>query len=216
MSFFKRNSLSAKKPSDLQAATKERERSVETKESAAEHGKCMLSRRNFLMYSGSAAATASVISINLFPGTAQAQTLPARVVTYPRKLVAKLSQLQANVPVDFNYPDDGRNASCMVVKMGVQAGGGVGPQRDVVGYSYMCTHQGGPLNGSYLATDEHRTLGQCPFHLSLFDLRRHGIIVSGQAYESLPQVLLEIDGDDIYAVGILGLLFGRNENLAQG
>lgn len=186
------------------------------RESAVEHGKCMLSRRNFLMYTGTAAASATVISINLFPGTAQAQTLPARVVTYPRKLVARLSELKVNVPVDFNYPDDGRNTGCMVVKMGVQAGGGVGPQRDIVSYSYMCTHQGGPLNGSYLATGEHRTLGQCPFHLSLFDLRRHGIIVSGQAYESLPQVLLEIDGDEIYAVGILGLLFGRNHNLAHG
>ncbi|MEH6651783.1 MAG: arsenate reductase (azurin) small subunit [Motiliproteus sp.] len=185
-------------------------------ETAADHGKCMVSRRNFLMYSGSAAASASVISINLFPGTAQAQTLPARVVSYPRKLIAKLSEMQDNVPVDFNYPDDGKNTACLAVKMGVQGGGGVGPQRDVVSYSYMCTHQGGPLNGTYQVTDEHRTLGQCPFHLSLFDLRRHGIIVSGQAYESLPQVLLEVDGDDVYAVGILGLLFGRNENLAHG
>ncbi|MFT6915929.1 MAG: arsenite oxidase small subunit [Motiliproteus sp.] len=207
MSFFKSNTRTDKAKDD---------KAQDDKESASEHGKCMLSRRNFLMYSGSTAAAASVISINLFPGTAQAQTLPARVTAYPRKLVAKFSELQENVPVNYNYPDDGMNTSCMVVKMGVQGGGGVGPQRDVVGYSYMCTHQGGPLNGSYLATDEHRTLGQCPFHLSLFDLRRHGIIVSGQAYESLPQVLLEVDGDDIYAVGILGLLFGRNENLAQG
>lgn len=186
------------------------------KESAIDHGKCMVSRRNFLMYSGTAAASASVISINLFPGTAQAQTLPARVVSYPRKLVAKVSNMQDNVPVDFNYPDDGRGTSCMIVKMGVQGGGGVGQQRDIVGFSYMCTHQGGPLNNTYQVTGEHRTLGQCPFHLSLFDLRRHGIIVSGQAYESLPQVLLEVEGDNIYAVGILGLLFGRNDNMAHG
>ncbi|MEH6822796.1 MAG: arsenate reductase (azurin) small subunit [Motiliproteus sp.] len=210
MSLFKRTKT------DHKNTHKDEEHAAAGKQSAAKQGNCMLSRRNFLMYSGSAAATASVISINLFPGTAQAQALPARVVTYPRKRIAQLSDLKDNVPVDFNYPDDGKNTSCMVVKMGVQGGGGVGPHRDIVGFSYMCTHQGGPLNGSYLATNEHRTLGQCPFHLSLFDLRRHGIIVSGQAYESLPQVLLEIDGDDIYAVGILGLLFGRNENLAHG
>jgi arsenite oxidase small subunit len=47
----------------------------------------------------------------------------------------------------------------------------------------------------------------------VYDLRRHGIIVSGQAYQSLPQVLLEMNGDDIYAVGMMGLLYGRNENL---
>ena len=111
---------------------------------------------------------------------------------------------------------EGRNTQSMLVKTGVQCGGGIGPQQDVVGFSYMCTHQGGPLNGTYKATGPHRTLGQCPFHLSLFDVRRHGIIVSGQAYESLPQVLLELEGDEIYAVGIMGLLFGRTDNLTAG
>ncbi|MCG8426513.1 MAG: arsenate reductase (azurin) small subunit [Chromatiales bacterium] len=183
-------------------------------ETAAEHGKCMLNRRQFLMYSGSAAAAASTISISLFPGQAQAK---ARVVGYPRKFVAKLSQLQENKPLDFSYPDDGPNSQCFVVKMdGAKAGGGIGPQRDVVGFSYLCTHQGGFLNGKYQAVGEHRVLGQCPLHLSTYDLTRHGIIVSGQAYQSIPQVLLELDGDDIYAVGMMGLLFGRNDNLMEG
>jgi len=180
-------------------------------ETAAEHGKCMLNRRQFLMYSGTAAATASTISINLFPGEAQAK---ARVVGYPRKLVAKLSQLKENQPVDFNYPDNGPNSQSFIVKMdGAKAGGGVGAQRDVVAFSYLCTHQGGFLNGKYQAVGEHRVLGQCPLHLSTYDLTRHGIIVSGQAYQSIPQVLLEVDGDDVYAVGMMGLIFGRNENL---
>jgi arsenite oxidase small subunit len=104
----------------------------------------------------------------------------------------------------------------MLVKADIECGGGVGKQKDVVAFSYMCTHQGGPLMGSYKVTGEHRTVGQCPLHLSTFDIRRHGIIVSGQAYESLPQVLLEVDGDDIYAVGIMGLLFGRTNNLMLG
>ncbi|MBT3012221.1 MAG: arsenate reductase (azurin) small subunit [Candidatus Thiodiazotropha sp. (ex Lucina aurantia)] len=183
-------------------------------ETAAEHGKCMLNRRQFLMYSGSAAAAASTISISLFPGQAQAK---ARVVGYPRKLVAKLSQLKDNQPLDFNYPDDGPNTSCFVVKMdGAKAGGGIGPKRDVVGFSYLCTHQGGYLTGKYHAVGEHRVLGQCPLHLSTYDLTRHGIIVSGQAYQSIPQVLLELDGDDIYAVGMMGLIFGRNDNLMEG
>ncbi|MCU7918839.1 MAG: arsenate reductase (azurin) small subunit [Candidatus Thiodiazotropha sp. (ex Dulcina madagascariensis)] len=183
-------------------------------ETAAEHGKCMLNRRQFLMYSGSAAAAASTISISLFPGQAQAK---ARVVGYPRKLVAKLSQLKDNQPLDFNYPDDGPNSNCFVVKMdGAKAGGGIGSQRDIVGFSYLCTHQGGYLTGKYQAVGEHRVLGQCPLHLSTYDLTRHGIIVSGQAYQSIPQVLLELDGDDVYAVGMMGLIFGRNENLMEG
>jgi len=37
----------------------------------------------------------------------------------------------------------------------------------------------------------------------------------GQATENLPQVLLDIDGDDIIAVGTLGLAFGFRDNLAD-
>ncbi|MEN8179671.1 MAG: arsenate reductase (azurin) small subunit [Pseudomonadota bacterium] len=182
-------------------------------ETAAEHGKCMMNRRQFLMYSGSTAAAASTISISLFPGQANAK---ARVVGYPRKRIASLSQLKDNKPVDFNYPDEGQNSQCFIVKMdGAKAGGGVGSQHDVVAYSYLCTHQGGFMNGKYQAVGEHRVLGQCPLHLSTYDLTRHGIIVSGQAYQSIPQVLLEVDGDDVYAVGMMGLIFGRNENLME-
>ncbi len=182
--------------------------------SAKAHGKCMLTRRQFLLYSGATVATASTISLSLFPGTAEAKQMKARVVGYPRKFLAKLSELKPHQPLDFNYPDDGANTQAMVVKLdNVKAGGGIGPQRDVVAFSYLCTHQGGPLQGSYKHVEDQRVMGMCPLHLSTFDLRRHGIIVSGQAYESLPQVLLELDGDDIYAVGLLGLLFGRNENL---
>ncbi len=185
------------------------------KESAQAHGKCMLNRRKFLMYSGSTAAAASTISITLFAGTAQAETRQARVQGYPRKKIANLSQLKDHQPVSFNYPDEGKNTQAMIVKMGgVQAGGGVGSQRDVVAFSYMCTHQGGPLHNTYKHVGDQRVMGQCPLHLSTYDLRRHGIIVSGQAYQSLPQVLLEVEGDDVYAVGIMGLLFGRQDNLS--
>ena len=178
------------------------------KEESAAHGKCMMTRRGFLMSSGAATAV-STVGISLFPGTASA----AHVAGYPRKKIGKLSQLKENKPFDFNYPDDVRSNQCFIVRMGVQAGGGVGKKKDVVAYSYLCTHQGGPLQGSYKVVGDQRVMGQCPFHLSTFDMRRHGIIVSGQAYESLPQVLLEVDGDDVYAVGMLGLVFGRTTNL---
>jgi arsenite oxidase small subunit len=190
--------------------------STKKDQTASEHGKCMMSRRKFLLYSGAGAAAASTISITLFPGTARATQAKARIVGYPRKKIASLSSLDDHKPVDFNYPDEGPNSECMIVKLGdVKAGGGIGEQRDVVAFSYLCTHQGGPMQGQYKVKDEHRVLGQCPLHLSTYDLRRHGIIVSGQAYQSLPQVLLEVDGDDIYAVGMMGLLYGRNKNLME-
>lgn len=187
---------------------------IDRKESAKAHGKCMLNRRQFLMYSGGTAAAASTISITLFAGTAKAQHHKARVQGYPRKKIANLSDLKDHQPINFNYPDEGKNSQAMVVKMGgAQAGGGVGKQRDIVAFSYLCTHQGGPLQNTYKYVGDQRVMGQCPLHLSTYDLRRHGIIVSGQAYQSLPQVLLEVEGDEVYAVGIMGLIFGRQDNL---
>ncbi len=177
------------------------------------HDSCMMNRREFMLFGSSAIVSASTISLTLLPGTSFAKEQKAQVVGYPRIKIAKLSELQENKPIDFQYPDKKQGSQCTLVKMGVEAGGGIGDMKDVVAFSTLCTHQGGPLMGTYQATDEHRTLGPCPLHLSLYDLRRHGIIVSGQAYQSIPQVLLEVDGDDVYAVGMMGLIFGRNKNL---
>ncbi|MCK5424482.1 MAG: arsenate reductase (azurin) small subunit [Emcibacter sp.] len=179
-------------------------------------GKCLVNRRKFLLYSGATIGAAKVVSLTMFPGTAEAATMKARIVGYPRMKIASLKDLKKNDPIEFNYPDDGMNTTCVLIRTDIECGGGIGTKKDIVAFSAGCTHQGGPLQDAYKVTGEHRTLGQCPFHLSLFDVRRHGIIVSGQAYESLPQILLEIEGDDVYAVGMLGLLFGRNENMAKG
>jgi len=83
--------------------------------------------------------------------------------------------------------------------------------KDIVAFNQYCTHQGGSLDGTYKAAT--KSLGACPLHLSTFDLTRHGIVISGQAYQSVPQVLLEVEGDNIYAVGMMGLIYGRNNNL---
>lgn len=169
--------------------------------------KCLVSRRNFLITSG----VTSTIMITMNAGTAEAEEVPAQITEFPRKLIAKMSDLKLDVPLDFTYPDEGEHADSMIVKMGVKAGGGIGEGQDVVAYNYACTHQGGSLYDSY--KPDTKSLGACPLHLSTYDLTRHGILISGQAYQSLPQVLLELDGDDIYATGIFGLIFGRKENL---
>ena len=172
--------------------------------------KCLVSRRNFLIGTG---ATTATVMVTLNPGTADARQVPAQIATYPRKLIGKVSQLKTDEPLDFNYPDDGDHTDSMVVKLGVKAGGGVGADQDIVAYNYACTHQGNSLSGSYKA--DTKSLGACALHLSTYDLTRHGILISGQAYQSLPQVLLEVDGDDIYATGIFGLIFGREDNLSS-
>lgn len=171
-------------------------------------GGCV-TRRAFL-FRGGAAALGTVV-LPALPGLGN-QALAAQVARYPRARIGKLSRLVTDKPVLFTYPDKGPSAQSILVKLGVPAGGGIGPGEDVVAFNGQCTHMGAPMSGSY--QPEHKALGACVFHQTSFDLRRHGMVIAGHATESLPQVLLELKGDDIYAVGILGLIFGRHDNLA--
>ncbi|MGK0288739.1 MAG: arsenite oxidase small subunit [bacterium] len=176
-----------------------------------EHDSCMLNRRQFLQ-AGAATVVTTTVMVNLGAGSALAE-IPATVTKYPKKKIGSLSDLKNDIPVAFSYPDNGANSSSMLVKLGVQGGGGIGKGKDIVAFNTVCTHQGMLLT-KY--KKEHKALGACPLHLSTYDLTRHGIVISGQAYQSLPQVLLEVQGNDIYAVGIMGLIFGRTNNLHKG
>ena len=169
--------------------------------------KCLVSRRKFLLGSGLALAT--MTAMVHIPGSAVAQK--AAIAKYPRKKIGKLSSLKNDKPIFFNYPDKGKNSKTILVKLGTKAGGGVGKKGDVVAFNTFCAHQGGPLEKTYKKAT--KSLGACPLHLSTYDLTRYGIVISGGAYQSLPQVLLEVKGNDIYAVGVMGLIFGRNDNL---
>jgi arsenite oxidase small subunit len=162
-------------------------------------GRLCMSRRQFLLTGGAAVA---VISLGGLPGMAEAaQALKA---DYPRQKIGSLSALQKGVPVEFNFPyPDIRN---ILVKLGVPAGAGIGADKDIVAFNQQCTHMGGPLDGTY--KPEHQVLGPCPLHLTTFDLTHHGMVASGHATESLPQIMLEVQGDDIYAVGVMGLVYG--------
>ena len=165
---------------------------------------CMTRRR---LLQGSATATTILLTI---PGIKE-KAVAAQLASYPRQKIGKLSSLRVDQPLIFNYPDNEASALSMAVKLGVRAGGGIGPQQDVVAFNTLCTHMGGPMIGGYQKQD--KALGPCPFHQTTFDLTKHGMVISGHATESLPQVLLELEGDDIYAVGVLGLIFGRYDNL---
>ena len=175
----------------------------------AHEPRACMSRREFLLSGGLAVALVALGA----PGTALAQGQPrfALRAAYPRSRIGSLSKLITGTPVEFSYPyKDVRN---ILVKLGVPAGAGIGPANDVVAFNQQCTHMGGPLQGTYKPA--HQVLGPCPLHLTTFDLTRHGMVVAGHATESLPQILLELEGDSIFAVGVLGLLYGYSGNLAN-
>lgn len=118
----------------------------------------------------------------------------------PRTRLASLAALVPGKPVVVNYPKP--DAPVVLVKLGRVAKGGVGPDRDVVGFSMLCTHQGCPVQFS-----EGRLL--CPCHYSLFDPAVGGQCYQGPAPRGLPQVVLEVVGDDVFALGATDLAWGE-------
>ncbi len=131
---------------------------------------------------------------------------------YPELRIAKASELAEGEPVAFAYPL--KQQPNLLVKLGTEARRGVGPARDIVAYSTLCPHMGGPLRGRY--RHDTKALGPCPMHFSVFDLTKGGIPVHAQATQNLPQIVLRLDGDDIVAIGVIGLIYGQRNNLEGG
>ena len=153
------------------------------------------SRRDFLLFGGKLVLLAAASGV--------AEEVWAQRAEHAALFVGRLSALKIGEPLYFDYPQAGD--ANMLVKLGAAAGGGIGPLADVVAFSTRCTHLGGKLRGSLQA--EFQVLGPCPRHLTTFDLTRHGVVITGHATASLPQVVLELDGDEIRAVGMQGLAY---------
>ena len=162
-----------------------------------------VSRRHFLL------AGSSAIVLSAMPGISTAVKLAVK--EYPRVKIAALKDLKLDEPLDFSYPPNNPISSFFIVKLGEEAGGGMGKDKDIVAFSNLCSHMGGPLNGTY--KPGHKAMGPCPLHLTTFDLTRHGMVISGHATEALPQALLEITEGNVYAIGVTGLIYGQHDNL---
>ncbi|MGB3715176.1 MAG: arsenate reductase (azurin) small subunit [Candidatus Promineifilaceae bacterium] len=168
----------------------------------------VVSRRNFLKLGG---ATLVTVTLPVYLRKAGLpSTLRAQQVEYPRQTIGRLSELSSGEPIGFDYPWDHPAATNFLIKLSEPAGGGVGPDQDVVAFNSFCPHQGGPLTGQF--HDDIGVAGPCPLHWSTFDLTRHGMVISGHATQGLPQIILETDGDDIIATGVLGLIFSYHDN----
>ena len=166
-----------------------------------------ITRRTFLKAGGGAIATAAA---GVAPPAAAAPTDTAKtVLPYPRGDVGKAASMSASTPVAFTYPDTA--SPCLAVKLGNgPVPGGVGPDRDIVAYSTLCTHMGCPV-----AYDARARTFKCPCHYSSFDAEKSGQMICGQATENLPRVVLEYNAQSgaITAIGIDGLIYGRQANI---
>lgn len=169
-----------------------------------------LSRRQFFKVSSGVAAGAG-LATGLIPNPAQAASSTdagRTVLPYPRKSLGTGSRLTAGQPVAFTYPDAA--SPCMLLRVGHPVENGVGPQRDIVAYSTLCSHMGCPV--SY---DAKSSCFKCPCHFSTFDAEKSGQMVCGQATESLPRIVLDYDAASgmVTAVAVHGLIYGRQSNV---
>ena len=128
---------------------------------------------------------------------------------YPRSRIASLSELEPNKPVNFEYPLEGEQS--VLLDMGEEVPGGVGENGSIVAYSVLCQHMGCPVGYRPAEKDF-----LCGCHQSRYDPAREGVVVQGVAQRSLPRIALEIDGEDIFAVGVDSLIYGYRSNLETG
>ena len=170
-------------------------------------------RRHFLK-SVAVAATVAIVprgvaqTTSTPPANTSAMSPPHAGEDYPSNRLANLKDLKLNTPLSVTYPDTASPG--VLLKLGHQVEGGVGPEADVVAFSTLCAHKGYPLN--YIAAS--RTLN-CPGHYSVYDVEKGGLEIWGHAAQNLAQFRLRVDANtgDIYAEGVDELIYGRTGNV---
>jgi Rieske Fe-S protein len=109
----------------------------------------------------------------------------SRRVERPRVKIASTKDLPVLGIKTFSYP--GEHDPCVLVHLG---------QGEIVAFSQACTH----LSCAVIPKVEEGVF-LCPCHEGYFDLRT-GKNLSGPPPRPLPRILLETDGEDVYAVGV--------------
>jgi len=132
---------------------------------------------------------------------------------FPQVRVGNISDLTgANLgqTVDFNYPL--QETPNVLVKLGVKALNGVGPDGDIVAFSQICQHLGciwgfvaaGDSPGCDSSYKAKGAVAYCCCHGSQYDLANGAAVIGGPAPRPVPQVTLSYDDStgDIYATGM--------------
>ena len=137
-------------------------------------------------------------------GTGQAAR--AQSAAMPVAEIAKLADLEPGAEISFSYPDE--NSPAVLLRLDGPAENGIGPDQSIVAFSVLCTHKGCPVDWNA----DHKML-ICPCHWSSFDPAKKGRMIIGQASQGLPQITLAIEDGAVRAVGVEGLIYGRQTNI---
>lgn len=189
-----------------------------------------MDRRTFIRTCTSTVATAAVAG-TLIERLASAGELvsytKSRLVDADGKPI-KASELSTAEAYFFNYPM--KSTPCLLIKLGsaasptdlkTQAGeaykwqGGVGPAKDIVAYSAICSHQlAYPMKSASVvaySADQSELAGRkgvitCCAHNSVFDPAKGAAVTYGPATQPLAAIKLEYSAadDGLYATGVYG------------
>ena len=164
-------------------------------------------RRGFLKATGIGGASVLASGLPVESRAAPAGASEGKL-SYPQTAVGRTSNMAQHATVTFYYPD--KASPCLLIKTGKPVPDGVGPERDIVAFSAMCSHMGCTV----FYDKESETL-KCPCHFSVFDPEKAGQMVCGHATADLPRIHLREDArtGQLVATGITGHLYGRVSNL---
>lgn len=170
------------------------------------------SRRNFLKLvvtlSGAAAVGSVASMFRVLEFIPPPSTGP---LAWPIVKLANISSLDPSKPLRFNYPLV--DTPSFLIKAGVPADNGVGPDHDIVAFSDVCQHLGcifgvlptgaaPPCKSSYSAPSPQ---GYCCCHGGIYDLLHSAAVKPGTPPpRPVPPVILRYDDPtgDLYAIGM--------------
>ena len=104
---------------------------------------------------------------------------------FPRTLVARASEVPMGGVALFNYP--GREDPCLLFHTHTNR---------YVAYSQKCTH----LSCAVIPAEDGKRI-ECPCHHGFFSVE-DGRVLQGPPPRPLPRILLEQQGDELWAVGV--------------
>lgn len=154
----------------------------------------MPSRRDFIKKSAGLLAALAVAPLS--SAIARPKLPDSTYTPYPGQKIASFEEIKRAGQFSFSYPDAA--SPCLAIYV---------PEAGVVAYSILCTHKGCPI-----VFKPKEMLFECPCHFSRFDAEKNAQEICGQATTRLPRIELEVRGQDVFAIGVDGLIFGRVAN----
>ncbi len=156
------------------------------------------------------AAVASTFRFLSYVPPANPTQTGTQATSWPRIKLANIKSLEPSKPIRFNYPLV--NTPNILVKLGIKAENGIGPDGDIVAFSIICQHLGcyfgfqpvgtsPPCSSAFTAQLPE---GYCCCHGGQYDFTQSARVIGGHPPRAVPAVQLEYDSvtGDIYAVAM--------------